>query len=64
MKRLATWFLGALIALSLLAAPALAQQPLKIGFGMSLTGPLAGNGNIAPTREITGMGGPLGIAVY
>src|SRR2546427_785188 len=27
------------------AAPA--QQPLKIGFGMSLTGPLAGNGKAA-----------------
>jgi branched-chain amino acid transport system substrate-binding protein len=33
----------------LLAVPAavLAQQPLKIGFGMSLTGPLAGNGKAA-----------------
>ena len=33
----------------LLAASAavLAQQPLKIGFGMSLTGPLAGNGKAA-----------------
>jgi len=33
----------------LLAAPAavLAQQPLKVGFGMSLTGPLAGNGKAA-----------------
>ena len=33
----------------LLALPglALAQQPLKIGFGMSLTGPLAGNGKAA-----------------
>src|SRR5207302_1608189 len=47
MQRLATWFSGALVALSLLAAPALAQQPLKIGFGMSLTGPLAGNGKAA-----------------
>ena len=25
----------------------LAQQPLKVGFGMSLTGPLAGNGKAA-----------------
>src|SRR6516164_636263 len=31
----------------LLATEALAQQPLKIGFGMSLTGPLAGNGKAA-----------------
>ncbi len=29
------------------AGTALAQQPLKIGFGMSLTGPLAGNGKAA-----------------
>jgi len=40
----------ALCALGLalgLAGAALAQQPLKIGFGMSLTGPLAGNGKAA-----------------
>src|SRR5256884_3578290 len=30
-----------------LTGAALAQQPLKIGFGMSLTGPLAGNGKAA-----------------
>jgi len=30
-----------------LTGTALAQQPLKIGFGMSLTGPLAGNGKAA-----------------
>jgi branched-chain amino acid transport system substrate-binding protein len=45
MRRLTTWFWGALFAL--LAAPAFAQQPLKIGFGMSMTGPLAGNGKAA-----------------
>src|ERR1041384_6245981 len=45
MKRLTTWFWGALFAL--LAAPAFAQQPLKIGFGMSMTGALAGNGKAA-----------------
>src|SRR5258707_5878580 len=43
--------LGALaLALGLagsLATEALAQQPLKIGFGMSLTGALAGNGKAA-----------------
>jgi branched-chain amino acid transport system substrate-binding protein len=44
MKRLV---LGFLAALSLAVLPAFAQQPLKIGFGMSLTGPLAGNGKAA-----------------
>jgi branched-chain amino acid transport system substrate-binding protein len=41
--------LAGLMAVALLAASgaALAQQPLKIGFGMSLTGPLAGNGKAA-----------------
>src|SRR5256886_2838451 len=48
MNRLTTWFTTGLIVFSLaLVAPALAQQPLKIGFGMSLTGPLAGNGKAA-----------------
>ena len=47
MNRLAAWLSGALVAVSLVAAPAVAQQPLKIGFGMSLTGPLAGNGKAA-----------------
>src|SRR6266702_3292628 len=36
--------LGALLIAFGLSGTALAQQPLKIGFGMSLTGPLAGNG--------------------
>ncbi len=39
--------LGALFIGLALAGAALAQQPLKIGFGMSLTGPLAGNGKAA-----------------
>src|SRR5467141_1252476 len=39
--------LGALFIGLALAGTALAQQPLKIGFGMSLTGPLAGNGKAA-----------------
>jgi len=41
--------IAAMLGAMLLAAPAavLAQQPLKIGFGMSLTGPLAGNGKAA-----------------
>jgi branched-chain amino acid transport system substrate-binding protein len=48
MNRLRTWFTTGLLALSLaLVAPVHAQQPLKIGFGMSLTGPLAGNGKAA-----------------
>ena len=47
MKRLATWVCSGLLAI-VLALPAEAQQPpLKIGFGMSLTGPLAGNGKAA-----------------
>src|SRR5450759_4205678 len=42
MNRLTTWFSTGLLALSLaVVAPVHAQQPLKIGFGMSLTGPLA-----------------------
>ncbi len=66
MKCLAAWFPGALIALCLVAAPALAQQPLKIGFGMSLTGPLAGNGKAALIsmqiwqEDVNAKGGILG----
>ncbi len=66
MKCLAAWFSGALIALCLVAAPALAQQPLKIGFGMSLTGPLAGNGKAALIsmqiwqEDVNAKGGILG----
>jgi len=47
MKRPLAWFSCAIAALAIGALPALAQQPLKIGFGMSLTGPLAGNGKAA-----------------
>src|SRR5260221_13834951 len=39
--------LGAVFIGFALSGTALAQQPLKIGFGMSLTGPLAGNGKAA-----------------
>jgi branched-chain amino acid transport system substrate-binding protein len=39
--------LSALFVGLALTGTALAQQPLKIGFGMSLTGPLAGNGKAA-----------------
>jgi len=44
MRRLITWF-GMVLGAAAFAAAA--QQPLKIGFGMSLTGPLAGNGKAA-----------------
>ncbi len=40
--------LGAMLAAFLVAGAAFAQQsPLRIGFGMSLTGPLGGNGKAA-----------------
>src|ERR1700682_970749 len=66
MKRLAAWSSGALVAVSLVAAPACAQQPLKVGFGMSLTGPLAGNGKAALismqiwAEDVNAKGGILG----
>jgi len=47
MQRLVTWFAGALAALILACAAHAQQPPLRIGFGMSLTGPLAGNGKAA-----------------
>src|SRR5437763_1403402 len=65
MKRLAIWFAGALLALCA-ALPSAAQQPLKIGFGMSLTGPLAGNGKAALIameiwrEDVNARGGILG----
>src|SRR5437588_816173 len=47
-SRLKSWLSGGAVALSMaIAGAAHAQQPLKIGFGMSLTGPLAGNGKAA-----------------
>src|SRR5262245_60247831 len=39
--------LAVALATFLLAGTAAAQQPFKIGFGMSLTGPLGGNGTAA-----------------
>jgi branched-chain amino acid transport system substrate-binding protein len=67
MNRLTTWFTAGLLVLSLaLVAPALAQAPLKIGFGMSLTGPLAGNGKAALiamqiwAEDVNAKGGLLG----
>src|SRR5437764_345464 len=48
MSRLKSWLSGGVIALSIAITGTVgAQQPLKIGFGMSLTGPLAGNGKAA-----------------
>src|SRR5437660_11760761 len=49
-----------------LTGTGLAQQPLKIGFGMSLTGPLAGNGKAALiamqiwAEDVNAKGGLLG----
>src|SRR5437867_8652972 len=68
MSRLTRWLSGGLFALSLaLTASALAQQPpLRIGFGMSLTGPLAGNGKAALiamqiwAEDVNAKGGLLG----
>src|ERR1051326_7131332 len=65
MKRLTLW-LSAGIATLALAVSAHAQQPLKIGFGMSLTGPLAGNGKAALIsmeiwkEDVNARGGLLG----
>src|SRR5438093_1813578 len=61
--------LGALFIGLALAGAALAQQPLKIGFGMSLTGPLAGNGKAALIAmeiwrdDVNAKGGILGRTV-
>jgi len=61
--------LGALFVGLALAGAALAQQPLKIGFGMSLTGPLAGNGKAALIAmeiwrdDVNAKGGILGRTV-
>ena len=53
-------------ALTAAVGAASAQQPLKIGFGMSLTGPLAGNGKAALismqiwAEDVNAKGGLLG----
>jgi branched-chain amino acid transport system substrate-binding protein len=65
MNRLTLWLSAGLAAL-VLAVTAQAQQPLKIGFGMSLTGPLAGNGKAALismqiwAEDVNAKGGLLG----
>jgi branched-chain amino acid transport system substrate-binding protein len=67
MSRLKSWLSGGVIALCLAIAGTVgAQQPLKIGFGMSLTGPLAGNGKAALismeiwAEDVNARGGLLG----
>jgi branched-chain amino acid transport system substrate-binding protein len=58
--------LGGLVALALAASASAQQPPLKIGFGMSLTGPLAGNGKAALismqiwAEDVNAKGGLLG----
>ena len=58
--------LAAATLVSQLAAPAAAQEPIKIGFGMALTGPLAPNGKSALLgmriweEDINAKGGLLG----
>jgi len=65
MNKLKLWMSAGLAAL-MLAVSAQAQQPLKIGFGMSLTGPLAGNGKAALismqiwAEDVNSKGGLLG----
>src|ERR1700687_5631313 len=67
MSKLARWFAGGFFAVALAVSP-YAQQPppLKIGFGMSLTGPLAGNGKAALiamqiwAEDVNAKGGILG----
>jgi branched-chain amino acid transport system substrate-binding protein len=68
------WTIGAMASCALLAAvlfsfaaaPAVAQEPIKIGFSMALTGPLAANGKQALLgmkiweEEINAKGGLLG----
>jgi branched-chain amino acid transport system substrate-binding protein len=68
MNKLMLWLSAGLVALLLaIVAPAQAQQPpLRIGFGMSLTGPLAGNGKAALiamqiwAEDVNARGGILG----
>jgi branched-chain amino acid transport system substrate-binding protein len=62
--RHAAWLVAA--ALSLAAAQAEAEEPIKIGFGMALTGPLAANGKMSLVAmqvwedDVNAKGGLLG----
>src|ERR1700740_2834932 len=66
--RLRHWLAGAFaaVALALAATGAQAADPIKIGFGMSLTGPLAANGKMSLLAmqiwedEVNAKGGLLG----
>jgi branched-chain amino acid transport system substrate-binding protein len=63
-RRVAWW--AAAAALLFAAVPAYAAEPIKIGFGMSLTGPLAANGKMSLVAmqvwedDINAKGGLLG----
>ena len=60
------WLMAALAAWGLAVAPAQAADPIKIGFAMSLTGPLAANGKMSLLAmqiwedEVNAKGGLLG----
>jgi branched-chain amino acid transport system substrate-binding protein len=67
MNKLKIWLSAGLATFSIALVGAVhAQQPLKIGFGMSLTGPLAGNGKAALismqiwAEDVNARGGLLG----
>jgi branched-chain amino acid transport system substrate-binding protein len=66
MSKLAKWFSGGLLAIALAVSANAQQPPLRIGFGMSLTGPLAGNGKAALismqiwAEDVNARGGILG----
>src|ERR1700749_1097420 len=65
-RRTLGWLSASLAVLALAAAPAQAADPIKIGFGMSLTGPLAANGKMSLVAmqvwedEVNAKGGLLG----
>src|SRR5664279_5251999 len=70
-SRILAWIAGATVALAgfaVFAVPAQAQtkEPIKIGFGMSLTGPLAANGKMSLVAmqvwedDVNAKGGLLG----
>src|SRR6516162_3457748 len=67
-RRISAWLSAAVAAVGLaLAAPAAqAADPIKIGFGMALTGPLAANGKMSLLamqiweEEVNAKGGLLG----
>jgi branched-chain amino acid transport system substrate-binding protein len=66
MSRITPWLWTGLLALALVDPAPAQQPPLRIGFGMSLTGPLAGNGKAALismqiwAEDVNAKGGILG----